>query len=90
MYDEGSKFWVKFGVMSIFTFDADNNDDCNAWEDAHPANNFRTFKLVKVSPGIFEVWLFSNFTLASKAELWLKKARRFMTEVNDAAINELK
>jgi hypothetical protein len=89
MYDHSCKVWVKLGVMSIFTFDADNSDECNAWQAAHPTNNFRTLKLVKLDPGVFEVWVSRDFTLASKVELWLKKARRFMTEVNDDAVNEL-
>lgn len=54
----GEAVWRKLGVMSAFTFDAEIQEDFDAWTAAHPKYNFDSLQVVSTEKnGIFEVWV---------------------------------
>lgn len=54
----GNMIWRYVGTMSAFLFDAGNKEEFDAWEEAHPKQNFTSFQIVRTETnGIFQLWL---------------------------------
>lgn len=47
----------KMVSMSVFTFDAEDDLQSNAWSRAHPKHEFSCFSVKHEATGIFSVWL---------------------------------